>query len=219
MKLKGKLYLILVLIASCYFLISCEKDKGSGNAYTGLYIYRLDDEIPAYVEFPVGSYWVYNDSLTGERDSVRCIATHREVNHTLYDYCTQCRNENIFITFRHYTPRGDSVAYGWAAPRDENCVYYEDNNNQFHDNGSYRFTARMFSHVELNKQVQSLKLTSFSRNLRFYLNEYINVLTFSSDSSQNSKIKEESYAERVGVISRRLHNGKYFILKRYHINW
>jgi hypothetical protein len=62
--------------------------------------YRLDEDFKAYFDFQPGTYWIYEDSLTGTTDSVYIISNEREIKEGISGRGCDARynNETFFLT-------------------------------------------------------------------------------------------------------------------------
>ena len=90
----------LILGIGIFFLTSssCERpgDEMKETAY-------LSDSLKAYCDFQVGSYWIYQDSVSKELDSVYVYMRNREIENTRY---SDKKTERI-ISFYNYN--GDTI--------------------------------------------------------------------------------------------------------------
>jgi len=60
-------------------------------------IYYMSQEFKDYVDFPVGSWWVYEDSITGEIDSISLIYSEYEI---IYNHDLDYQFENLTQRYR-----------------------------------------------------------------------------------------------------------------------
>jgi|TARA_B110000090_G_C13300289_1_gene415491 hypothetical protein len=89
--------LTLLLMA---FIIGCiPDDEPLYNCEDPIPEYRLDEDFKAYFDFQPGTYWVYEDSLSGESDSVYIISNEREIKEGISGRGCDARynNETFFI--------------------------------------------------------------------------------------------------------------------------
>lgn len=65
---------VFVLIIIVFLTIGCKKKERP--------TYYMTQDFKNYVVFPVGSYWVYEDSITGEIDTIRLIESSTTIINT-----------------------------------------------------------------------------------------------------------------------------------------
>lgn len=118
---KSILYLLLFFVLFTCLGVKCKKDKKP--------TYYMPQEFKDYVMFPFGSYWIYEDSISGEVDSLNLINFNifiQETNTRNYDYEKMVQNfsSSKSANFSTETLRSDEYYeyYGY----NENYAYYFD---------------------------------------------------------------------------------------------
>ncbi len=82
--------LIILLLALPFVLTTCKEDEPQ---YLGEF--RLGPEGEAYIKFEPGSYWVYENDKTGERDSITMAWYRSEMIHFEGKYLREYYREHI----------------------------------------------------------------------------------------------------------------------------
>jgi hypothetical protein len=85
-KIISKTILLLIIITA--ILNSCTKPKE---------VLTISDEMKDYIMFPSGSYWIYEDTVTGDVDSVRLVEQFIDTQECFS--CGQIYYENLNQTF------------------------------------------------------------------------------------------------------------------------
>lgn len=85
-KLKFLIILIVLFMSSCEFFLGKEQPAQ---------YYYMSDEFKSYVMFPVGSWWVYQDSITGQTDTLTLLFQAVD----MVEYADNVHVEQLFQDF------------------------------------------------------------------------------------------------------------------------
>jgi hypothetical protein len=198
-----------------FALVSCSKCKDEKVYPT----YYMDQEFKDYCVFPVGSYWVYEDSASGAEDSVYLYNQQIYVveNSKSVSYKYERLRQNFSASFYSDTLIGDGGAkyLGLGEP----CIY-----EQFYSSAFLAINFQFFSGrdtgytFKYNDNYYTTYLVNYD-SIKV-LNEYFNkVKIFEVVGGQDTRLpKRIFYSKNIGVIRRELYNGQVWNLKRYFIN-
>ena len=197
--------ILLILSTAVLQLGSCVKKDNN--------IYFIDKIFAKYVDFPVGSWWVYKDTMSGEVDSVKMIYNLRSMvtSKTLAKY-EKLATQYIFFN-KTATDTIIGNTYQHAPPKH----IYNETITKYGIQGFprlyYPFTIGNNSSVQGGPSITKIdSLVSFGGI------NYRNVVTvFYSSSANGNSLESVKYAEGVGVIYRKFFNGKTSILINYRI--
>jgi hypothetical protein len=93
--------LTLLLMA---FIIGCiPDDEPLYNCEDPIPEYRLDEDFKAYLDFQLGTYWVYEDSLSRMLDSVYIISNRNEIKEGISGRGCDARFRNEFIYMQQFS--------------------------------------------------------------------------------------------------------------------
>jgi len=84
--MKSKFYLFILIISILCLASSCKKKP----------TYYMPQEFKDYVDFPVGSYWIYEDSVSGIKDSIYLYGRNLTIYECEYNYCNYEKLEQNF---------------------------------------------------------------------------------------------------------------------------
>ncbi len=203
--------IILALPLSANFCVSSCNSKNLPDYY-------MNDNFRSYVDFPKGSYWIYEETLTGGKsDSMylyeREYSTDRSGKYVDYHY--DWINLKFFRSYYRDTLKGTSKldvfikkGYYYA----ENPSIYSDVNVQYFTeiggiNFSYDYPG---SKILYKDSLESYKVIGV---------DYKQVKVFENLIKRYEKQpKIIYYAKNVGVIKKELFNGEVWELKKYFIN-
>jgi hypothetical protein len=168
------MYLFFSLLI-CYNL-SCKKDPK---------VYYIPQDMKDYVMFSSGSYWVYQDSLTGNIDSVYLIYSKCEVNNGRPE--DNADYETILQRFYTSKTNEESVASGTYKGTDPAILEYFSLHGKF----IYKLdlqTGDCFSNIKFVGAKDSLMVDG---------NIYIDVLSFQDEYDQLFY-----WSKHIGVIKK-----------------
>ncbi|MCX6353014.1 MAG: hypothetical protein NTX03_14325 [Bacteroidetes bacterium] len=202
------IFKIILLILSIAILqqSSCKKKETP--------TYYIDKTFAKYVDFPVGSWWVYKDTISGKVDSVKMIYSVRifigEAN-PLANYEKLGTQYIIFNETTKDTIIGNTYA---NAP---NKYIHNESIEKYAIMGLprlyYPFTIGNNSGYQYGPSIASVDSIETLNGIK-----YKNVVTTHYDSSgYGNALESVKYAEGVGVIYRKFFNGKTSILINYKI--
>lgn len=205
------IYFLVILL-----LIGCGCVPGEGDDSTTYYI---PDEFKAYIIFPKGSYWIYEEANTKEIDSVYIYRSESNIENGAsklgYNY------EKYTSGYKSSLSEQDSVrGFGYPDLNDQNLFVYEEFRLNDFTNAPYTF----FSGGSIAQTIKytsdfAIQYESFYTSLKIEDDTYQNVKVFHHNINYFSYQSERIYfAENIGIIKRELFNGQTWQLKRYHIN-
>jgi len=157
--------------------------------------YYMPQEFKDYVDFPVGSYWVYEDSISGNIDSIYLIDYKTYIfdpQHTCYCYY-EILEQNFYSSYNNHLR-----AQSWLDMDDPS--YYE-------YSGYGYFTMRKNWNVEYIINYDSLKILD-----EWFKNVYC-IYTYAKNKIYYYWVKN------IGVIKKEnADSSENWLLKSYHIN-
>ncbi len=170
--------------------------------------YYLNQMMKDYVIFPVGSWWVYQDSASGVLDTV----TVTRSENSMVD------REDISYIYEYQSIRYHSSYYNAEIIAGGGGVNYKYNENPpptfipstvFHSNEKVD-SIRLYSGYLVREQLDSLEIKETT---------YREVLQFTTTRHTYNLLPEYTfYAPHVGLIRKELFNGTVWELKEYFIN-
>jgi len=188
-----KKILTIILLLFIVILNSCTKPKE---------VLTISDEMKDYIMFPTGSYWIYEDTVTGEVDSINLVEQFIDTQECFS--CGQIYYENL----RQIIYSSKSSSYYDNSMQ----IYPIYDGNKFILVYGNEFSTEFEQNTDsLVYFLQTFTLNNLNYNNVFVLQDYFKVIT-------------SIWAEGVGRI--KFMNDKiftdtsysYFILKRYYIN-
>ena len=91
--MKSKFYLFILIIS----ILCLASDCGRDNIPT----YYISYEMKKYIDFPVGSFWVYQDSVSNKIDSILLEKTNNEIiSMNNYNYKYESIKQIHFSTYK-----------------------------------------------------------------------------------------------------------------------
>jgi hypothetical protein len=200
---------ILLLIFICFSLMGsscCNKDEAP------IVYIPLDTTFLSYCAFPVGSWWVYEEQNTGQRDSFYVAYYYTETmknsDENLNYYELGYRITTLIDTFNFGArPWGDESGY-----RHKFTEYYNVNNGTLSADRFF-YPISITDTVNYNLFLKNV-LDTITINSILYTNIYVMA---NKSSVYNNKIKTEYYCKNVGVIKRELFNGEIWEIENYYI--
>ncbi len=175
---------------------------------------RINNEFKSYTVFPKGSYWVYEETDWGGRDSVYLakseIAFDKEHNGEKF--------ECLYISSR----MNNDTIVGAAFPSEEVGRVYKYEENWIKDYS--RRYVQYLDHYPAGYEFQytdrlKVKYEGFLTNFEVKGVTYKDVKIFGQVITINALQTERIYwAKNVGIIRRETHLGHVWELKRFYIN-
>ncbi|MCX6351158.1 MAG: hypothetical protein NTX03_04765 [Bacteroidetes bacterium] len=178
--------------------------------------YYIDKTFAKYVDFPVGSWWVYKDTISGQIDSVKMILNSKSIakaSHPFENYEILATQYIIFNNFNRDTILSNSHANRF----NPTAFFYNESILKYaimdFTRLYYPFTIGNGSGIQGGPTI-----TKIDSSLSIGGTNYRNVVTFVYDASfKGNSLESIKYAEGVGVIYRKFFNGKTSILINYKI--
>lgn len=225
--MKKLLFISLITFAWCFLLItSCKKDKPQPEPCTTCHSVT---EAKDYFAFKVGSWWVYEEETTLERDSV--YITESAIDQGGYNF-----NVRMYSTYEdcyyHYWPSFIDNLQGCDAssPVSKRCLFVNKSQYQI---PNYLYESQCFF---INYKIGDFKYTSAGsleqceNNRIVFENIYPEFTLLNDTYSKTIKIHEDCniaageqpvniyYAKGVGIIKKELmDSNRIWNLVNYHI--
>ncbi len=211
-----KTFKIISILFFTFFLfagVKCKKDK---PIYPFI---PLDKEFLSYFAFPVGSWWVYEEVSTSQKDSAYVFnytiekRTDKKSGANNFDYELLTLREVI----RNDTMNGGARPWIW----DEWVYVFKQG---YYISGLYKETYSFFkqgywepsllmdgsSNTYISQQLYSMEILSTT---------YYNIIVISHNIQQSDNpFKNIYYSKNVGVIRRDFFDGTIWELKSHYIN-
>ena len=182
MKVTKILFLILAII--CCLASSCKKRP----------TYYMPQEFKDYVDFPVGSYWVYEDSVSGIKDSIYLYGRNLTIYECEHNYCNYEKLEQNFYSSYNNHLRAQS----WLISDDTSFYVYS---------GYGYYAMRKNCNVEYIINYDSIKIID-----EWYKNVYC-IYNYANDKTYYYWVKHIGLIKKENVDS-----SENWLLKSYHIN-
>jgi len=176
---------LLILIISILFLASGCKKKPT---------YYMPQEFKDYVDFPVGSYWIYEDSVSGIKDSIYLYGRNLTIYEFEQNYFNYERLEqNFYSSYNNHL-------------RAQSCLFSDD--PSFYEYSGYGYYAmRKNWNVEYIIKYDSLKILD-----EWFKNVYC-IYTYVDNKIYYYWVKH------IGLIKKEnADSSENWLLKSYHIN-
>ncbi|NVO03653.1 MAG: hypothetical protein HXX09_13235 [Bacteroidetes bacterium] len=204
--MKIKLFLFTALIFFLLSAVGCkEKEKPTFN---------MPQEFKDYVIFPIGSYWIYQDSISGAIDSTNLQSrTSTMLDDNNFPYICEYIIEQVYHSYNNYT--------------NHNSGKINDYISNYSENNSYVYLQSdpiFISNVDIGVSSGNLKYEKFYNSLFIKNTTFKDVKVFSSNESiGNIEFLRTYYSRFVGLIKLEYkeissNNLKVWELKKYHIN-
>lgn len=205
---------ICLIIITTFFVLcaaDCSKDKDKPAYY-------MPQDFKDYVVFPEGSYWVYEDSVTGDIDSVYLqsqkieIYTPPSYNNPGYNF--EFLKENVFSSNSNQVFYKEGI-YNQYIPSNINNSYL------------YRYDIQLYyiSSVDIGTTISNLTYKSFLDSLTVKSKTFKKVKVFSTPPEyySNGSFLCTYYGHNVGLIKliKKVCDTcltETWLLKKYHIN-
>ena len=200
--MKTKFPLFILMISILFLASDCDRVKDRPTYY-------LDQEIKDYTLFPIGSYWIYKDSLTNNIDTVSIISQTIEI----YSGGEEPIKWEVFSQNRYSSYNNDTV-FGFG----ESYALYSEGFCTYGERGWCRF----FSQKEIGYMLQNYLLYENYYDSLFINNKWykeIKVFKFSFNSPDTSIIERYYYGKNIGLIKKEnADSSENWLLTSYHIN-
>lgn len=214
--MKGWAKMFLLLSVPCFFMLSCRKDpKPTGGSGTNYGFVPVPQNLMDYAYFKPGTWWVYQDSVSGKIDSVY-------VSSSSTGYDTIDANDNLGYTgifgwfnLRYYNSYGFyynqycHTSYGTNTPRVP--VYFYKASSQYNSTQGILMTSRFvvgdYIYVSgSNSQQGILRCEGTFDSLWILNNKFINVVTFYNSVQKVEKDNRTItfFAKNIGLIKKQL---------------
>ncbi len=198
---------VLIIFFGINMCQSCIKKKNLPDYY-------MDENFRSYVDFPKGSYWIYEETLTGGKsDSIylfeREYSTDRSGKYVDYNY------DRIDLKFFRSYYKDTMVAAGGGG---------ENTSLGFHYTEDSPYNVQYFSGAGGVKSIYDF--TGYKTTYKDSLASYkVNAVDFKQVKVFEKQVKNYDrqpkiiyYAKNIGVIKKELFNGDVWELKKYFIN-
>lgn len=210
-----KKLIVFFFLSSLILCLNCTKKKEEDKtAY-------LSQEFLSYIDFPIGSYWIYKDTAVGTIDSIYVIENQRIKKH---DRNEKLDYETISVHTVHHSKGFKDTIFG----RGLSEPGFREGNNPL---CGYHVSLPKYGIMDIFKFFTPNEVGKFAplggsafinaKNDKLIIQgrEYSNTVTTEFKVQQNGNlIKSEVYAQNVGVIRTVYSDGHVFDLIRYHIN-
>ncbi|MBX9851379.1 MAG: hypothetical protein K2X86_06425 [Cytophagaceae bacterium] len=205
-----KIFIFLFIIP---FLLStsCKKEKERP-------VYYMDQEFKNYTLFPVGSYWVYENSASGMEDSIYLYWQEYKVYEpNNFNFNFEGFKQTLSSSYYQDTITGGGDAF--------------DKKNKGYDTFAERYISNfLVVNIQFFSPASVKDTFNYNESMRTVYETYYDSLLvegvwFKEVRLFNNLYQEASsqpkyiyYSKNVGVIRKELFNGQIWNLKRYHIN-
>ena len=182
--MKSKFPLLILIISILFLASSCKKKP----------TYYMPQEFKDYVDFPVGSYWVYEDSVSGIKDSIYLYGRNLTIYELNNFYCNcEKLEQNFYSSYNNHLR-----AQSWLISDDPSFYVYR---------GYGYYTMRKNGNVEYIINYDSLKIID-----EWYKNVYC-IYNYANDKTYYYWVKY------IGLIKKEnADSSENWLLKSYHIN-
>jgi hypothetical protein len=181
----------------------------------------MDQEFKDYCVFPVGSYWVYEDSASHAIDSISVF--YSEITIMKKNNKQGYNSENLTLkTARTYT-KDTTLAFSYPYSSLEGFYVLSEGVvfNYTRTDFAKFFSIKDTGYVLNSSECSILKHESNLDSMVINTQKYYNIKVFTNIFFPNPPYAEEKrifHSRKVGVIRRELNNGQVWNLIRYHIN-
>jgi len=183
--MKTKFPLFILIISILFLAADCNKKP----------TYYMPQEFKDYVIYPVGSYWVYEDSISGNIDSIYLIDYKIYIFDTEHAYYFKYERleQNFYSSYNNHLR-----ARSWLTTDDPSFYVYR---------GYGYYTMRKNGNIEYIINYDSLKILD-----EWYKNVYC-VYNYANDKTYYYWVKHIGLIKKENVDS-----SENWLLKSYHIN-
>ena len=195
--MKPKYYLI-TLCAIITLFTTCKEPE--------LETIYMTEELKSYILFPVDSYWIYEDSISGDIDTVYLEGQ------TIKIIKDEDRNINIETLFNHY----DTKHFNSLGSTSIEAIFKYDSDNKkiYKELLGYNWKATFFCNIDTGWHISSN--SRYSKNyLTYKLGEF--VFQDVKEYKTNDNIYFIYWAKNVDLIKYSTLD-RNWILKKYYIN-
>lgn len=179
--------------------------------------FRLDDDFRSYFDFKPGTYWIYEDSLTGTEDSVY-ISGYRSkffedrVGRDDNGCGIVRKKEEIFINVANQDSTEEFVGRVTNVSSNGDILQNYASNSFF---ALYRYP----SFVNVGNTSPQVIFYADTINLNAYLfKKLLLTMTITEENGFPKDTFNTLWAKNIGIIRRETQNGKILRIKRYSIN-
>ena len=201
-----------LLFITALFTIFAACDKPDDPVET----YYLDKEMYDYVIFPTGSWWVYEEENSGQKDTVKVIKTDHLINdRTSIGYNFEMYfNKNFSSLYNaEFITRATAFTEGYL---NKSVLEVESGTNLA---VSTDFISEMENGDTLNLG-QVGEIYAYKEDIIEISNtEYTNIRYFEKELETGpTHVKVSYFSKNIGLIKKELWNGELWNLIDYHIN-
>lgn len=199
---KRKTLTITALILSAGLMMVCMY-----SCFKEFPTYYIPEEMKTYIDFPEGSYWIYEDSLSGRIDSVYLL---ERTSRIMSDDAFQIKYEHL--SQRHFFSAIDDIYKGWT---DVDFTYSS-------NHCSFVYTG-MLSHyigeIPVGKRNQEVRYAAYYDSLPVNGIRHKRVKQMQYFLPDGTLKADYYWAPDVGLIKRsEPADTAVWLLKRYYIN-
>ena len=172
-------------------------------------IYYLDQEIKDYTMFPVGSYCVYEDSLSNNIDTLKIINQETKIIDMSYE-SSKWQDFELHYTSSYFN---DTIAGGGSAGSLESqgsCFYGEEGWVRF-------FSQKEPGYLWSNSLLYKSYYDSLNIRNKWYDSVKVFKLSYSYSDAPHYIIYHY-YAKDIGLIKKEIPDSIVWELKNYHVN-
>jgi len=202
--MKTKFYLFILIIS----ILCIASDCGRDNIPT----YYMPQEFKDYVDFPVGSYWIYEDSVSGAVDSIYLF----ERNITIAQPSSgNYKWEKLIQRFQSVNGTIDNNAIAVCI---DPIIYHLWTSYFVYGNFIYK------KNMELGFEIEGTKYIKFYDSLKINNKWYTNIKCFTNKFNNNTYWGEKTGIVRKEIKTLYINNlsvdtNIVWNLKSYHINY
>jgi hypothetical protein len=207
-----KRFLFFCLLVPIFFKCSCHKE-----VYPSYY---MDQEFKDYCVFPIGSYWIYQDSASNAIDSI--YINRSEINFKKASSKLGYNYEELSVGTKRSYFNDSTFQFGQPGGA-EHELYLLDETYFSSVVSSYaRFFSKKDTGYVLNSSGGSiLKYEARFDSIIINNKKYYEVKIFENivpSGFQTDGERKLFYSKKIGIIRKELVNGQVWNLLRYHIN-
>ena len=205
--MKAKIYLFILIISILCIAADCTKEPKEYPTY------YMSQEFKDYVLFPVGSFWVYQNTSSGIEDSI--FLFKQEIK--ILEAAPNERGFNCEVFKQNfYSSVNDTlIGVGGILAPGTPSVYNIYINNKWNTNYSFFAPANI---GDIAPDYPNLKYINFYDTLNINGNNFYEIRVFENLKQYNNQPKKFYYARNVGLIKIELFDGTIWELKKYFIN-
>jgi len=203
--MKTKFYLFILIISILCLAADCTKEPKEYPTY------YMSQEFKDYVLFPVGSFWVYQNTSSGIEDSIflfkqeikimEAAPNEREFNCEVFE-------QNFYSSVNETLIGGGGVIIPGAP-------------DVYHLSKEWGFYYQFFAPASVGDMEPHYKILKYVANydtLNINGNNFYEIRVFENLKQYNNQPKKFYYARNVGLIKIELFDGTIWEIKKYFIN-